>query len=249
VRNGSHSDNRGGVATTTVPLRSQIGLELSGSGPACAPYLAGGPGPSGVGACYPSENGRSRPVSMNSLPLKWPKSTRYSSTRSSSSRAECSSPISSIALRLTTRALRPSKSTFPLRWAASFASSYVIPVGLPSSAIRGSLPTSAAIRSADGIGPRRSRRLCGRKYAPFFTPRHTVLEPLPPCLLGGGPDSHIVAAEIVDVLVEDLAAHSHDGHMPLLGIVDPLLLDGPAPQPARPLASGDLRVDTYYTPT
>jgi hypothetical protein len=36
--------------------------------------------------------------------------------------------------------LRPSKSTFPPRRAASTASSYLIPVGLPSSVIRGSLP-------------------------------------------------------------------------------------------------------------
>ena len=32
MRDGSHSDNRGGVAPTTVPLRPQIGLGLSGSG-------------------------------------------------------------------------------------------------------------------------------------------------------------------------------------------------------------------------
>ena len=32
MRDGSHSDNRGCVAPTTVPLRPQIGLGLSGSG-------------------------------------------------------------------------------------------------------------------------------------------------------------------------------------------------------------------------
>src|SRR5215208_6227017 len=132
---------------------------------------------------------------MNSSPRKYPRSTTYSSPRSRSRRAEYGTFIPVLPEMLTTRTLRPSKSTFPPRWAAPIASSYFIPVGLPSSAIRGSLPTSAAIRSADGIGPRLSRRLCRRKSAPFVTPHHTVLEPLHPCLLGGGgPGIHIVPA-------------------------------------------------------
>ena len=48
--------------------------------------------------------------------------------------------ISDLVLILTRRTLRPSKSTFPPRRAASSASSYLIPVGLPSSVMRGSLP-------------------------------------------------------------------------------------------------------------
>src|SRR5215210_6267092 len=46
---------------------------------------------------------------------------------------------------LTTRTLRASKSTFPPCLAASSASSYWIPVALPSSVIRGSLPTAGEL--------------------------------------------------------------------------------------------------------
>jgi hypothetical protein len=88
-----------------------------------------------------SPNGRSRPSSMNSSSrLKYPRSTTYSSPRSRSRRAEYGVCISVLPEMLTTRTFRPSKSTFPPRLAASIASPYCIPVGLPSSAIKGSLP-------------------------------------------------------------------------------------------------------------
>src|SRR5215213_8841006 len=52
--------------------------------------------------------------------------------------------MSDLVLILTRRTLRPSKSTFPPRRAASTASSNLIPVGLPSSVMRGSLPIGSA---------------------------------------------------------------------------------------------------------
>src|SRR5215208_6442512 len=103
---------------------------------------------SGWGYATPQSR-RLRPVSMNSSPLKLPSSSRRSSPRSSTRRAVCNSPGCSLSSKLATCTLRPSKSTLPLCWAASFASAYVIPVGLPSCAIRGSLP----IREAWPIGP------------------------------------------------------------------------------------------------
>src|SRR5215207_7287327 len=52
--------------------------------------------------------------------------------------------MSDLVFILTRRTLRPSKSTFPPRRAASTASLYLIPVGLPSSVMRGSLPIGPA---------------------------------------------------------------------------------------------------------
>src|SRR5215217_1554272 len=81
---------------------------------------------------------------MNSpLRLKYPISVRYSSPRSRSRRAEYGVCIPVLSEMLTTRTLRPSKSTFPPCWAAPITSSCVIPVGLPSSVIRASLPTAS----------------------------------------------------------------------------------------------------------
>src|ERR671913_2059845 len=95
----------------------------------------------GWGYVAPS-NGCSRPSSMNSPPrLKYPRSTRYSSPRSSVRRAEGASNIPDLGSKLTTLTWRPSKSTSPLCLAACIASSYLIPVGLPSSVIRVSLAT------------------------------------------------------------------------------------------------------------
>src|SRR5215208_1521972 len=54
--------------------------------------------------------------------------------------------MSDLVLILTRRTLRPSKSTFPPRRAASTASSYLIPVGLPSCVMSGSLPIGPARR-------------------------------------------------------------------------------------------------------
>src|SRR5215216_2200854 len=88
-----------------------------------------------------SPDGRSRPSSMNSPPRKYPRSTTYSSPRSRSRRAEYGVCIPVLGEMLTTRTLRPSKSTFRPRLAASIASSYFIAVGLRSSVIRGSLPS------------------------------------------------------------------------------------------------------------
>jgi hypothetical protein len=91
-----------------------------------------------------SPNGRSRPSSMNSPPRKYPRSTTYSFPRSRSRRAEYGLSIPVLAEMLTTRTLRPSKSTFPPRLAASIASSYVIRVGLSCSVMQGSLPSGPA---------------------------------------------------------------------------------------------------------
>ena len=49
--------------------------------------------------------------------------SRYSSPVSSTIRAELRSSIDVLVLKPATRTLRPSKSTLPLFWAASFASS------------------------------------------------------------------------------------------------------------------------------
>src|SRR5215211_6122044 len=85
---------------------------------------------------------------MNSpLRLKYPISVRYSSPRSRSRRAEYGVCIPVLSEMLTTRTLRPSKSTFPPCWAAPITSSCVIPVGLPSSVIRASLPTASELDS------------------------------------------------------------------------------------------------------
>ena len=82
-------------------------------------------------------NGCSRPFSMNSpLRLKYPRTTRYSSPRSSVRRAEGASNNPDLGSKLTTRTSRPSKSTPPPCLAACIASSYLILVGLSSSAIR-----------------------------------------------------------------------------------------------------------------
>src|SRR5215218_4275665 len=62
----------------------------------------------------------------------------------------CNSPGCSLSPKLATCTLRPSKSTLPLCWAASFASAYVIPVGLPSCAIRGSLPIRESLAYRTG---------------------------------------------------------------------------------------------------
>src|SRR5215216_2426542 len=84
-----------------------------------------------------SSNGRSQPSSMNWSPRKYPRSTMYSSPRSRLRCAEYGTSIPVLPEMLTTRTLRPSKSAFSPRWAASMASSYLIPVGLPSSTMRG----------------------------------------------------------------------------------------------------------------
>jgi hypothetical protein len=69
------------------------------------------------------QNGRSRASSMNSSPRKKPRSVRYPSPRSSSTRAECGVSLPDLWERWTTRALRPSKSMLPPRLAAPIASS------------------------------------------------------------------------------------------------------------------------------
>src|SRR5215217_9509707 len=71
-------------------------------------------------------------------------STRYSSPRSRSSCAEGASSVPVLLFKLSTRTLRPSKSTLPPCMAASAASSYFIPVGLPSCVMRVSLPSGPA---------------------------------------------------------------------------------------------------------
>jgi hypothetical protein len=82
-------------------------------------------------------NGCSRPFSMNSpLRLKYPRSTRYSSPRLSVRRAEGASNNPDLGSKLTTCTSCPSKSTPPPCLAACIASSYLILVGLSSSAIR-----------------------------------------------------------------------------------------------------------------
>jgi hypothetical protein len=97
-----------------------------------------------------SPDGRSRPSSMNSSPRKYPRSTTYSSPRSRSRRAEYGTFIPVLPEMLTTRTLRPSKSTFPPRWATPIASSYLIPVGLSSSVMRGSLPAGGRFQKRLG---------------------------------------------------------------------------------------------------
>src|SRR5215208_8450969 len=60
--------------------------------------------------------------------------------------------MSDLVLILTRRTLRPSKSTFAPRRAASTASSYLIPVGLPSCVMRGSLPIGLVQGTVTSLG-------------------------------------------------------------------------------------------------
>jgi hypothetical protein len=83
---------------------------------------------------------------------------------------------------LTTRTLRPSKSTFPPCRAASIASSYVIPVGLSSSVIRGSLtirPLRAPYfhRTSTTSKPRRNHTVI--PVCEESRPSHALTESLP----------------------------------------------------------------------
>src|SRR5215218_8424248 len=118
---------------------------------------------------------------MNSpLRLKYPISVRYSSPRSRSRRAEYGVYIPVLSEMLTTRTLRPSKSTFPPCWAAPITSSCVIPVGLPSSVIRASLPTASELDSE--LRPETVRKL------PEAPETRAHKAPKPACPARFGPD-------------------------------------------------------------